>query len=73
MVIVTKEILDSEKPILVRNILPSKFSGGITKQGLIGNMQGDWDPDRSVRGCTEGGGFVGHCNELKEISDLFRT
>ena len=40
--------LHSDKPILVGNLPPLKFSGGPKKQGRIGNIQGSWDQNRSV-------------------------
>ena len=46
--IFTKEILDSDKPILVQNIPPLNFAGGPTNQGIIDNIQEAWVPDRSV-------------------------
>ena len=48
VVLSTKDILDVEKPILVVNITPLNFSGGTTKQGRTGNIQGACDPYRSV-------------------------
>ena len=46
--ILTKEILDSDKPILVQNIPPLYFAGGPTNHGIIDNIQEAWVPDRSV-------------------------
>ena len=37
----TKESLDEDKPILVVNIPPLKFTGSPTNQGRIGKIQGD--------------------------------
>ena len=48
MVLFTKERLDTEKPMLVGNILPLKFSGGPLNQVITVNIQVSWDPYISV-------------------------
>ena len=48
VVLFTKEILDSYKPILVWNIPPLKCVGGTTNRGITDNIQGDWGPNISV-------------------------
>ena len=40
--------MDSDKPVPVVNLPPVSFIGGTSKQGITGNIQGAWDPDRSV-------------------------
>ena len=59
MVIFIKEILDTDKPILVVNISPLKFAGGTIKKGIKGSINGAWYPDRSVRVVTAVGVLVG--------------
>ena len=44
----TKENMDSDKPFPVANIPPERLIGGPSKQGRIGNIQGEWDPYISV-------------------------
>ena len=39
VVLFTKESLDEDKPILVINIPPLKFTGGTTKKGRIGKKR----------------------------------
>ena len=41
----TKNSLDTEKPILVVNIPPLKFTGGTTNQVITVNIQVAWYPD----------------------------
>ena len=48
LVIFTKENMDSDKPVLVVNIPPVGFIVGPSKQVITGNIQGYWDPYRSV-------------------------
>ena len=48
VVLLTKDSLYSDKPILVRNIPPLNLSGGTANQGRTGNTEVYLDPDRSV-------------------------
>ena len=40
--------MDADKPVQVVNIPPVRFIGGPSKQGIKGDIQGYWYPDRSV-------------------------
>ena len=48
LVIFTKENMGAYKPVPVVNLPPVRFIGGPSRQGISGNIQGDWDPDISV-------------------------
>ena len=45
MVLFTKENTDADKPVPVVNLPPVRFIGGISKQGITGNIQGACDSD----------------------------
>ena len=47
-VLLSKETLYTDKPILVVNLQPLKFVGGTVNQGRTGKIKGYWDPDISV-------------------------
>ena len=40
--------MDADEPAKVVNLLPVRFIGVPSNQGRTGNVQGEWDPDRSV-------------------------
>ena len=40
--------MDEDKPVPVVNIPPVRIIAGPSKQGIIGNIKGEWDEDRSV-------------------------
>ena len=44
VVLFTKDLMDAGKPIPVVNIIPMKFVGVPTNQGIKGNMQISLDP-----------------------------
>ena len=48
MVLFIEENMDSDKPVPVVNIPPLRFIGGPSNQVRTGNIQGVWDPDRTV-------------------------
>ena len=55
VVIFTKLNMDIDKPVPVVNLPPVMFICGISKQVRTGNIQGAWDPDRSVAVVTSVG------------------
>ena len=48
MVLFTKQNMDGDKPVPVLNFPPVRFIGGPSNQGRSCNIQGKWDPYRSV-------------------------
>ena len=40
--------MDADKTFPVVNLAPLRFIDGPSKQVITGNIQGAWDPDRSV-------------------------
>ena len=48
VVLFKKDNMDAYQPVLVVNITRMSFIGGPSNKGRTGNIQGAWDPDRSV-------------------------
>ena len=48
VIIFTKYNIDTDKPAPVVNILPVRFIGVLTSQGIKISIKGAWDPERSV-------------------------
>ena len=46
VIIFTKDNMDADKPVQVVNLPHVRFIGGPSKQGITGNIQGVWYPDR---------------------------
>ena len=46
MVLFTKGNTYADKPVPVVNLPPVRFIGDPSKQGITGNIQGAWDPNR---------------------------
>ena len=55
MVLFKKENTDADKRVPVINCPPVRFIGAPPKQGITGNIQGEWDPDILVAVITEVG------------------
>ena len=51
-ILFTKYNMEADKPVPVVNITPVRFIGGPSKKLLTVNIQGAWDPDRSVAAVT---------------------
>ena len=48
VVLLKKDNMDADKTFPVVNLAPLRFIDGPSKQVITGNIQGAWDPDRSV-------------------------
>ena len=65
MLLFTKDSMDTEIPMIVRNIPPLSFLGTTTKKVITGNMKVAWDPEILVEVVTEVG-----VTSVESLSDI---